>query len=86
MSDASPVTQDEAAVIEGVFLKTPKARKIASATIAVAGIALMGVAQTVNTLAARHIMPPDPVWLQVTWQWFALVAAAGGFTWNANVR
>lgn len=86
MSTPLPDPQTPAQAVAGAILRTPKARKIASAILGVIGLILAGAAQTVSILAGNHVIQPDPVWLQVAWQWFGLLASLGGFTWNANVR
>lgn len=78
--------QQAAQTAVGAILRTPRQRRVASAVLGIIGLLLAGVAQTVSILAGNHVIEPDPVWLQVAWQWFGLLASLGGFTWNANVR
>lgn len=81
MSDASPVTPDEAAVIEGVILKNPKVRNIVAGAGALVGTGLS--ATTVGYASLAHTMPP---WLVAANAIFTFVVVPAFGIWKANIK
>lgn len=70
----------EVEAVEGVILKSPKIRGVVAATAGVAGIALTALT------AGFAVVHQSPVWLQIGYAIYGVVAPAAFGIWKANIR